>query len=132
MSTRSTFSGAKRAVTSSLDLRREPDVARPRLGFNAADAARDHRGHPKAVYLERESTRVDARELEEVVDEQRKESHLLAEDRDVLVRVSETVLERFEHRLHVGEWRAQVVARPSYELASRVEEAAEICTHFVE
>ena len=59
-------------------------------------------------------------------------SYLLAEDRDILAGVAETVLERLEHRLHVGERRAQVVARPGDQLAPRVEEATEICAHLVE
>ena len=86
----------------------------------------------RSVQLECECPGVDARKLEEIVDEQRKDPHLLAEDRDILAGVAETVLERLEHRLHVGEWRAQVVARPGNELAPRVEEATEICTHLVE
>ena len=69
---------------------------------------------------------VDARELEEVVDEQREHAHLLAQDRQVLLGVAEPVLERLEHRLHVRERRPEVVARPGDELAPRVEQPLEV------
>ena len=77
------------------------------------------------MQLERQRAGVDARELEEVVDEQRQAAHLLAERREVLGGLGEAVLERLEHRLHVRERRPQVVARPGDELAARVEELLE-------
>jgi hypothetical protein len=114
------------------DFRSKRDVARTRLGLDAAEAARNHRRHREPVHLERESPGIDACELEEVVDEQREYSHLLAQHREVLLGLAQTILERLEHRLHVGEGRAEVVARPRDELATGVEEATEVRSHLVE
>ena len=77
------------------------------------------------VQLERERAGVDPGELEEVVDEQReRRAPARASAGRYSSGLGEAVLERLEHRLHVRERRAQVVARPGDELAARVEEAA--------
>src|SRR5436853_348995 len=80
----------------------------------------------------RQRARIDARELEEVVDEPAQGAHLVAERGEVLVRRREAVLERLEHRLHRRERRPQVVARPRDELAARVEQLLELARHLVE
>ena len=104
-----------------VDLGREPDVPRPCFGFHAPQAARDDRCDGQTVKLERQCARVDASELEQVVDEQGERVHLLAEHGHELVRRAESILERFQHRLHVRERRPEIVARPGHELTARVE-----------
>ena len=68
-STRSIFSGAKRAVPSSVDARGELDASPSRIGLDAAQARLDDRLESAARELEGERTRVDACQLEKVVDE---------------------------------------------------------------
>ena len=58
--------------------------------------------------------------------------HLLAQDGKRRLGLDEPVLERLEHRLHVRERGAQVVARPGDELAACVEELLEARRHLVE
>ena len=86
----------------------------------------------RLAQLERERAAVDPGELEEVVDERRERANLVAQRGQVVVGIGEPVLDRLEHRLHVRERGAQVVARPRDQLAARVEEALEARGHLVE
>ena len=89
-------------------------------------------GKRRLLELEGESAGVDSSELEQVVDERAERPHLLAQRRQVPLRIGKPVLERLEHRLHVRERRPQVVARPGDELAARVEEPLDVGGHLVE
>jgi hypothetical protein len=80
----------------------------------------------------RECAGIDPRELEEIVHEDGEDAHLLAQDGHVLLGRGEVVLYRLEHRLHARERCSEVVARPRDELATCVEEAAEVVAHLVE
>ena len=132
MSTRSSLSGAKRAVSSastsasSRTCRLRASASMLRSELETMGATR------KPVQLERERACVDSSELEDIVDEQGQRLYLLPEHGDVLVRGGEAVLDCLEHRLHVRERCPQVVARPRDELATRVEEPTEVVSHLVE
>jgi hypothetical protein len=110
----------------------DPDVAGAGLGLEAADARLDERADGDLLQLVLDRARVDARELEEVVDEQREPARLLVQRRKVLGRLRQPVLDRLEHGRHRGDRRAQVVARGRDELAARVEQALEALGHRVE
>ena len=131
MRTRSTLSGAKSAVMSSSTSASRRTCAAC-FSLDAPQRARHDRCDRKSEQLEGQHARVDARELEEVVDEDGEDTHLLAQHRHVLLGSRETVLERLEHRLHVGEGRPQIVARPRHELAPGVEEAPQVIADLVE
>ena len=105
--------------------RLEPNAARGCLGCEATEAALDHRPERRFPQFERERAGLDLRELEEIVDELGEDAHLLTQRRKVVLRLGEAVFERLEHRLHAGEGRAEIVARPGDELASRVEDPLE-------
>ena len=94
-------------------------------GFNEA-------GDARLLQLEAEHAGVDSGELEQVVDEQRQCPHLFAQCRQVVLGLDQAVLDRLEHRLHRGEWRAQVVACPCDQLPSRVEDLLDALGHRVE
>src|SRR5262249_32426743 len=68
--------------------------------------------------FDREHAGVDARELEEVVDERAEPSRLLPQLLDVLIGGRDPVLDRLDHRPDGGERRAPVVACPGAELAA--------------
>ena len=110
----------------------EAHAARLRLGLEPAKAGLHQPGELRVAQLERERARVDARELEQVVDEPAERPHLLLEGAEVVLRLGEAVLDRLEHRLHVRERRAQVVARPGDELRPGVEQLLEPRGHLVE
>ena len=57
---------------------------------------------------------------------------LVGERRHVLVGLGEPVVDRLDHRLHRGERRAQVVARPRDQLAARLEQPLDRVGHRVE
>ena len=59
----------------------EVDVPRARLGGEALDAARHEAAERRLPELEREVAGVDPRELEQVVDESGKDTHLVANGR---------------------------------------------------
>ena len=59
-------------------MRRERDVPQLRLGREQAQRRVDETVEPRVAELEREHARVDARELEEVVDERGEMPHLVA------------------------------------------------------
>ena len=61
-----------------VDIAGESDMALTRVCLHASKAARDHGSDGKLSELERQRLGVDARELEEVVDELREDSDLLA------------------------------------------------------
>ena len=124
--TRSNLSGASRASTPRR--RRRRLSATPRASASGCEEPQrgvDERRDRHLLQLERERAGVDPRQLEQVVDERRERPHLLAQRRQVVVGGREAVLDRLEHRLHRGDRRAQVVARPGDELAPRVEELLE-------
>ncbi len=102
------------------------------LRLEAAQARVDERGKRELVQLERDCAGVDAGELEEVVDEEPERPHLLPHRREVALGLGQAVLERLEHRLHRGERRPEVVARPGDELAPGVEESLDVGRHLVE
>ncbi len=111
---------------------REPDTAGLRLRLEAAQARLDEPEQLRILQLQRQRAGVDARELEEVVDERPERPHLLAQRGQVVLGLREAVLERLQHRLHVRERSAQVVARPGDELGAGVEELLEPGGHLVE
>jgi hypothetical protein len=100
--------------------------------LEGAHARRHQVVHGRVAQLEHEQPGVEARELEQVVDEVGEGAHLLPQRGQVAVRVAEAVLERLDHRLHRRERRAQVVAGPRDELPARVEELLEGGGHPVE
>ena len=110
----------------------ERHLTRARLGLDAAQAGVDEAGQLGVAQLEGQRAAVDPRQLEEVVGQRRERFDLLPERGNVLGRLREPILDRFEHRLHVRERRPQVVARPGDELPARVEESLEAGRHLVE
>jgi hypothetical protein len=52
---------------------------------------------------------------------------LLSQSRKIIGRLGETILDRLQHRLHVRERRAQVVACPRDELSASSEESLDDC-----
>ena len=115
-----------------VDVSDERHVPEPRLGLDSAQARVDDRCEWRDVQFERQNPGVDPRQLEQVVDEEGEHADLLPQCRQVVGRVGQAVLERFEHRLHVGERRAQVVTRPCDELAPGVEQLLDVVCHLVE
>ena len=106
--------------------------ARPRLGFEPAHAGVHELGQPGFPEVEREISRVDPCELEEIVDENREPARLLLERRETLVDRNQSVLGGFDHRLDGGDGRPEVVARRDDELAPGIEELLEVRRHLVE
>jgi hypothetical protein len=107
----------------------------PRLAASAPMPARQRshdRGDRQLPQLERERAGLDLPELEEVVDEPGEDAHLLSERGEVVRRLREPVLERLEHRLHVRERRAEIVARPGHELSPGIEDPCQGVAHLVE
>ena len=100
--------------------------------LDAAQAGLHHRLEWCRAELEGERSRVDACELEKVVDERREDADLLAEHGKGRRGLDEAVLERLEHGLHVRERRAEIVARPRHELTAGVEEPLQALRHLVE
>ena len=112
--------------------RGEVDPSPSRIRLDAAQAGLDHRLERCSAELEGERARVDACQLEEIVDERREDTDLLAEHGKGRLGLDEAVLERLEHGLHVGKRRAEIVARPRDELTASVEESLEALRHLVE
>src|SRR5438093_610417 len=110
----------------SVKLTRAPHVAGARLRLEAANARLDERSQRDALQLVRQSARVDAGEVEQILDEPREATRLLLQRREVLVRVRETVLDRLEHRRDRRDRRPQVVARRGDQLTACVEEALQV------
>ena len=110
-STRSTLSGAQRVgrrssiCVSSLICLAAASASTPRR------TTRRGRRRGRVTDLERERAGVDARELEQIVDEEPSVAPARA-SRAGILRLGEAVLEGLDHRLHRGERRAEVVARP--------------------
>ena len=130
--TLSILSGAKRAVASAGPDGLQADAPTRRLGADPREAALHDRGDRQLSQLERQRARLDPAELEEVVDELGEDAHLVAERGEVVRGLRETVLERFEHRLHVRERRAEIVAGPGDELSAGVEDPCQRVAHLVE
>ncbi len=131
--TRSTCSGAQLARVGSPATRCSSWTLRARASAsNPLRQASDDRRKGDRPDLERERSGVDARELEEVVDEQPQPPRLVAERPEVLLRLRKTVVDRLEHRGDGRHGGAEVVARRGDELASGVEEALEARRHLVE
>ena len=75
------------------------------ISSNAPALARS-RGADRRIPSRTSGAGVDARELEEVVDELREDAYLLAERGYVLLGPRQPVLERLQHGLHGSERRA--------------------------
>ena len=103
-----------------------------RLGRDAAEARRDDVVQRGCAQLERQCAGVDARQLEEVVDEHGQPANLVAERGEIVLGLGQPVLECLEHRLHVRERCPQVMAGPGDELAASIEQLLEIRSHLVE
>ena len=131
-STRSTFSGAHRALTSSATVgarpmpRRRASASTPRRHEPTTGSSSASRSSSVSApaSIRASSNRSSTSE--------RQERDLLAEDGCRRSGVDEPVLERLQHRLHVRERRAEVVARPRDELPACVEQALEARGHLVE
>ena len=110
----------------------DPDA--PRLGARGdpAHAAVHQAIETHVAQLHGELSPVDARELEEVIDQAGEVAHLVAHGREVLLGGCEPVLDGLEHRLERREGGAQVVAGMSHQLAACVEEPLELPRHAVE
>jgi hypothetical protein len=78
--------------------RLEPHVSASRLRLEATDARIDETPERNVSQLERQRACVDARVLEEVVDERAERSRLLPQRLDVLLRPCDPVLDRLDHR----------------------------------
>ena len=68
-----------------VELTLEANLPRPRFGLQAAHAVGDELWQLRLTELEREGARVDACELEQVVDQHSQRARLLAQRRQVLV-----------------------------------------------
>ena len=77
----------------------KPDALGARVGFEATNAGLDERVEWDLVEFQGERARVDACQLEQIVDESGQDPYLVADGRQVLVGLGKAVLERFEHRL---------------------------------
>ena len=132
MSTRSSLSGAKRAVRSASTSASSRTCRLRGLRLDAAQRARDDRRDAAAGGARASARR---RRCARARRGRRRGATAPAPARgarEVLLGLAEAVLERLEHRLHVRERRSEVVARPGDELAACVEEASEVLAHLVE
>jgi hypothetical protein len=86
----------------------QPDATRLCLRLEHAQARLDERVRLCLAQLDRERSRVDLRQLEQVVDEHAQRAHLLAQRPEVAVRIPDPVLERLDRRLPRGERCPQV------------------------
>ena len=113
-------------------MRCEADVASASLRVERPQAGRDELAEAGVAQLEREHARVDPRELEEILHEEREGLELLSDRGQILVRRGEPVLERLDHRAERSERRPEVVAGPGDELPASVEEPLDARRHLVE
>ena len=130
--TLSILSGAKRAVASAGSHGFQADSPYRRLGAEPDETALHDRGDRQLAQLEGQRAGLDPAELEEVVDELGEDAYLVSERGEVVRGLRETVLQRLEHRLHVREWRAEVVTGPGDELPAGVEDPRQGVAHLVE
>ena len=124
--------GSERGGQGVVHLGRKRDVSQSCLRLDATEAARDDGCDGELSELQRERIRVDPGELEQIVYELGEHAYLLAEGRQVLVGLAESVLERLEHGLHVCEGSPEVVACPGDELPPGVEQPLQVLAHVVE
>src|SRR6266545_2681557 len=110
----------------------DDDLHLVRARLETADTGLDERGELGTPKLERQRPGVDATELEEIFDEPGQRENLFAQSGKVLLRLGESVLDRFQHRLHRGDRRTQIMACPGNELPAGVEELLQALSHPVE
>ena len=110
------------------------DPHAPRLGARGdpAHAAVHQAIETHVAQLHGQLSPVDARELEEVIDQAGEVAHLVSHGREVLLGGCEPVLDGLKHRLERREGGAQVVAGMSHQLAACLEEPLELPRHAVE
>ena len=131
-STRPSCSGSKRPRRPGGHSRSSCTCAAARVGGIQREAVVEQRLEVDLRDIQRHDARIEAREVEQVVDEQRHALDLNLQRREVQRRIADAVLERLGCRAQIGERRAQVVARCRHELALRAQEPVERGAHLVD
>src|SRR6266853_1604781 len=87
---------------------------------------------PSVLQVDRQRSRVNPRQLEQVVDEPAQCVYPVAQQGQIPVEWHESVLERLQHRVDRGKRRPQIVGGPGDQLAPGVEELLNGRCHLVE
>ena len=95
----------------------EPHLRAARIGRIQREAVVEQRLDLDLRHVQRHDARIEAREVEQIVDEQRHALDLNLQRREVRRGIAHAVLERLGGGAEVGERRAQVVTGGSHELA---------------